>query len=73
MKTTYSYDVVFNDGENSNSKGFAIDLESAMYTLTNTNNGEVTKIENIFDVMSFLNGGNYDRYRDWETDRKSVV
>ena len=31
-----------------------------MYTLTNIQNGEVTKIENIFDVMTFLNGGNYD-------------
>ena len=28
MKTTY--DVVFNDNENSNSKGFAIDLDSAI-------------------------------------------
>lgn len=34
-----------------------------MYTLTNNQNGEVTKIENIFDVMSFLNGGNYDRLK----------
>lgn len=34
-----------------------------MYTLTNIQNGEVTKIENIFDVMTFLNGGNYDRFK----------
>lgn len=30
MKTTYSYDVVFNDGENSNSKGFTLDPYSAI-------------------------------------------
>lgn len=34
-----------------------------MYNLTNTQTNEVTKIENIFDVMSFLNGGNYDRLK----------
>jgi len=31
-----------------------------MYRLTNIQNGEVTKIENIFDVMTFLDGVNYD-------------
>lgn len=34
-----------------------------MYTLTNIQNGDVTKIENIFDVMTFLNGDNYDRLK----------
>lgn len=34
-----------------------------MYTLTNIQNGKITKIENIFDVMAFLNGGNYDRLK----------
>lgn len=36
MKTTY--DVVFNDDENSNSKGFAVDLDSAIAYIQ-ANNG----------------------------------
>ena len=36
MKTTY--DVVFNDNENSNSKGFAVDLDSAIAYIQ-ANNG----------------------------------
>lgn len=38
MKTTYSYDVVFYDDENSNSKGFTIDLYSAIAYIQ-ANNG----------------------------------
>jgi len=34
-----------------------------MYKLTNTLTKEVTEIENIFDVMATLTGGNYGRLK----------
>ena len=44
-----------------------------MYTLTNNQNGEVTKIEDIFDVMSFLNGGNYDLLKSITKTKPEIV
>ena len=34
-----------------------------MYKLTNIQTGDVSKIKNIFDAMTFLNGGNYDHLK----------